>query len=65
MGQSLKFLKQKGFNSMDKRIYIIGGNGFLGSKLKTIFKQSNINYTSLDISTTNDSDNYFDITSSD
>ena len=50
---------------MDKRIYIIGGNGFLGSKLKTIFKQSNINYTSLDISTTNDSDNYFDITSSD
>ena len=36
IGTILKFLKQKGINYMNSRISIIGGNGFLGSKLKGI-----------------------------
>ena len=48
---------------MNSRISIIGGNGFLGSKLKKVFKQSNIKFASFDISIKNESDIYFDITS--
>ncbi len=50
---------------MNSRISIIGGNGFLGSKLKEVFKQSDINFASFDINNKNENDNYFDITSPD
>ena len=47
---------------MNSRISIIGGEGFLGSKLKKVFNNLILSLLLL-ILIKNESDNYFDITS--